>query len=68
MVLVYAGVYFKHEQIIRCNFDSELVERSGDVENGAVLEKSKGYTLGPYLSNIRHVPLRIETEISKHSL
>jgi hypothetical protein len=38
LMLIDTRVTFEHVQVIRCNIEPELVERSRDVENGEKAE------------------------------
>jgi hypothetical protein len=40
--LIYATVYFEHAQVIRSDNKPESVEKSGDVKNRRISEKTQG--------------------------
>jgi hypothetical protein len=47
MILVNGKAHSDHGKVIRCDNGQESVERSWDVENAIISEKSEGYTQRP---------------------
>jgi hypothetical protein len=45
--LVNAGAHFQPIQVLRCDSKPRSAEKSRDVKNGTILEKSRGMLLGP---------------------
>jgi hypothetical protein len=43
MVLVDLKAHFEHAKVIICDIKQESVEKTRDIENHAISEKSKGY-------------------------